>query len=47
MVSIKKKTKSRWYLLEPIIDVDYADDLALFALAKSESLLYNLDKGAG
>ena len=48
MYTFKKKARSRLYPAETIIDVDYADDLALLTNtpAQAESLLYSLQQAA-
>ena len=45
----QKKERSRWYPARFIIDVDYADDIALPATPppKAESLLHSLKREAG
>ena len=40
------KERSRRYPAQTITDADYADDIALLALAQAESLLHNLEQAA-
>ena len=44
-----ENARSKWYLAETIMDVDYADDIALLVntLAQTESLLHSLERASG